>query len=77
MSKWKPGDTAPRTGRQFLADVGLPWPVMAIWSPAQKEFCYADIETNEYDGEEDPGFVTEWEKPENIKRWMPLPQQVR
>jgi hypothetical protein len=77
VSKWKPGDTSPRTGQLFLADVGLPWPVMAMWSEAQDEFCYASPEAGFYDGKNDPGFVTEWEKPENIKRWMPLPQQGR
>ena len=41
MSEWNPGDTAPRTGQLFLADVGLPWLVMAMWSEAQDEFCYA------------------------------------
>jgi len=74
MSEWKTGDTAPRTGQLFLADVGWPWPVMAMWSESQEEFCYAATDASVYEGKNDPVFVTEWEKLENIKRWMPLPE---
>ena len=71
---WQDGSTAPKTGEQFLADVGFPWPVVAMYNEARDEFVYAEVESTLYEGRNDPYFITEDEKMENIKRWQPLPE---
>lgn len=35
-SGWQDGATAPATGEQFLADIGLPWAVVAMYSEADE-----------------------------------------
>ena len=71
---WQAGETAPKTGEQFLADIGMPWAVVAMYSEAQEEFVYAELECSLFEGMNDPYFITECEKPENVKRWQPLPK---
>lgn len=69
---WQDGETAPQTGEQFLADIGLPWAVVAMYSEAESAFVYAEVSCSVYGGRKDPYFITESEKPENIKRWQPM-----
>jgi len=71
---WQDGSKAPKTGEQFLADVGYPWPVVAVYSEAENGFVYAELECSLYEGKNDPYYITEREKPENIKRWRPMPK---
>lgn len=71
---WQEGSKAPQTGEQFLADIGLPWAVVAMYSEADEQFVYAEVESSLYEGRNDPYFITEREKPENIKRWRPMPK---
>ena len=72
--KWQDGSKAPKTGEQFLADVGLPLAVVAMYSEADEKFVYAESECSLFDGRYEAYFVNESEKPENIKRWQPLPE---
>ena len=63
----------PKTGTQFLADVGLPWPVVAAWNGCDDEFVYANLQCGMVGGEyNDTYFETEREK--SIKRWAPMPE---
>lgn len=71
---WQDGSKAPQTGEQFLADIGLPWAVVATYSEAENGFVYAEVSCSVYGGRNDPYFITEREKPENIKRWKPMPK---
>lgn len=71
---WQDGSKAPKTGEQFLADIGLPWAVVAMYNEANNEFVYAEFGFSWYAGRSDPYFITEYEKGENIKRWQPLPE---
>ena len=73
-SGWQDGKTAPQTGEQFLADIGLPWAVVAMYNESNYEFVYAEVESSLYKGRNDPYFITGYEKLENIKRWRPMPQ---
>lgn len=71
---WRDGSKAPKTGEQFLADVGLPFAVVAMYSEADEKFVYAEAECSLFEGRYEAYFVNESEKPENIKRWQPLPK---
>lgn len=71
---WQDGKTAPQTGEQFLADIGVPWAVVAMYSEADERFVYAEAECSLFDGRYEAYFVTEREKVENIKRWQPMPK---
>lgn len=73
-SGWQEGSKAPKTGEQFLADIGLPWAVVAMYSEADEKFVYAEMECSLFEGRYEAYFVTEREKVENIKRWQPLPE---
>ena len=69
---WKIPETAPKTGEQILADIGLPYPVVASWNPYQKEWVYPSLQYNFVDGTDDPYFETDWSA--KIQKWMPLPK---
>jgi len=69
-----PPQTAPKD-RLFLAGVGLPWLVMAIWNDYQEEFVYADLETSLCEGKYDSGFFTEYAKHSEIKGWLDVPDK--
>ena len=68
---WLSADTAPRDGRTILADVGMPWPVAAVWSTTQQEWAVAELQWSVYQGEADPGWVTEYEP--TLRGWLPMP----
>lgn len=74
MGKWLPPETAPKD-RQFLADAGWPWPVVAKWSEYQGEWVTAQLEGNLCEGKDDPSYVTEYEH--TLKGWMELPEVNR
>ena len=74
MADGLPAETAPKD-RQFLADTGGPWPVVAQWSDYQCEWVTAQLEGNLCDGKSDPAYVTEYEH--TLKGWMELPEVVR
>lgn len=65
----------PNDGSPFLADLGYPWPVFAAWNGCDFCFVVAELNINRVDGVyNDPYFETSYEKPTDIKRWMPLPE---
>lgn len=65
----------PKTGNQFLADVGFPWPVVAAWNGCDENWVYANLQCGMVDGVyNDTYFETEREPAEGIKRWMPFPE---
>lgn len=71
-SKWKSQNTAPKDGNPIIADIGLPWAVLACWSTAEQKWCYTNLQMNMVNGEDDPYFENEWE-PE-LKAWVSLPE---
>lgn len=71
--QWQSPDTAPRDGCTFIANVGMPWAVVAMWNEAMEQFCWADLQGNLFQGKNDPAFVNEWESPQRLLGWMPLP----
>ena len=74
LMTWQPPETAPKTGT-FLADVGWPWPVVAMWSEAADSWIYADVQHSLFEGAADPIFVNETE--DKLRAWMPLPEVRR
>lgn len=64
-------DHPPKTGT-FLADVGLPWLVVAVWNPPTQHYIYADLHCDLYHGQWND-FYFENESSEKIFRWAPIP----
>jgi|LakMenEpi03Aug12_release.lakeMendotaPanAssembly.Ray.scaffolds.fasta_scaffold41791_10 hypothetical protein len=65
----------PIDGSSFLADVGLPFAVVASWNVCDCCFVYASLNCNMVNGVyNDFYFENEYEKPNGVKRWMPLPE---
>jgi hypothetical protein len=65
----------PNDGNPFLADIGYPWPVFAAWNGCDCCYVYANLQCNMVDGVyNDTYFENEYEKPNGVKRWMPLPE---
>jgi len=68
----------PKDDNLFIADIGLPWPVMCLWNKHEEKWVYPNLQVNMIDGEyTDPYFENEYE-PETgenmgIRKWMPLP----
>lgn len=65
--------TEPPIDAQFLADVGLPYAVVAAWNGARNRYVYSNFELD-YHGNvpEDTYFEDVYTK--TIKKWMPLPE---
>jgi len=74
MSEWLTTEP-PKDGNSFLADVGLPWPVVTAWNGCDECWVYASLHANMVDGiYNDIYFETEYEPVGNVKRWMPTPE---
>lgn len=62
----------PKDGTPFIADVGYPWAVVAMWNGANEKFVHADPHVNMYHG-----LYNDWyfenEFYSDVKRWQPLP----
>ncbi|MGQ7957662.1 hypothetical protein ACUTAF_08095 [Pseudomonas sp. SP16.1] len=71
---WQAPEVAPKD-RLILADIGLPWPVVALWSEYAEKWALADLEWSQCEGRADPGFVTEYEV--TLRGWMELPEVMR
>ncbi|MDX8399763.1 MAG: hypothetical protein R8K20_05895 [Gallionellaceae bacterium] len=73
MSKWRTDE--PPKDTMIFADVGYIYAVPAIWSELEGEWIYEIIEINMYHGDyNDPYFSSEMAKPDELKRWMPMPE---
>ena len=71
LMKWRK-DEPPKNGSTFLADFGLPWPVVAAWNGCDENWVYANLQVNMVNGiYNDTYFETERE--ERIIQWMALP----
>lgn len=64
-------DHPPKTGT-FLADVGLPWLVVAVWNGACGKYHYADLQCGLYQGKWNDTYF-ETESFCEIFRWAPMP----
>jgi hypothetical protein len=74
MSAWLTTEP-PKNGHCFLADIGMPWPVLAVWNSYEQAWVYANMQVNAMHGEwNDPYFETETEPLDGVKRWQPLPE---
>ena len=75
-SVWVAAELAPKTGEQIIANVGLPWPVMACWNAHDSQWSYANLQINMMEGEyNDPYFETESDHNYELKGWIPTPDQ--
>ena len=41
--KWNSPESAPKDGSLILADVGLPWAVVAAWNTYEEKWVYANL----------------------------------
>jgi len=74
MTTWNPPETAPKDGNPFLGDFGYPWPSYCLWNEYGETWCIVTPQSCPMEsGKMDTYFECEWEKPSELKRWMPLP----
>jgi hypothetical protein len=77
-SDWQPGETAPKDNLPFIADIGYPWPVWAVWDSYDERFCIVNLASCPMEGDGTEGelintyFETDTEQ--TVKRWMPAPK---
>lgn len=72
MIEWRT-DQPPKDGNQFLADVGLPWPVVAAWNGADECFVYASLQCGMVQGEYNDTYFENEHEP-TVKRWAVWPE---
>ena len=67
--------TPPPKDRTFLANIGLPWYVVAHWNPAMDEFVYASMQVDMFEGEwNDTYFESDYLNESDIRSWIELPK---
>jgi len=65
----------PPKDRTFLANIGLPWYVVAHWNPIVSEYVYAEFQVDMYLGKwDDAYFQTEYFKESEIIDWIEMPR---
>lgn len=75
---WRKPETAPKDGTAFLAHLGYPWPVVALWNGYTGQWVYASTQIGMVDGKwNDAYFENEYEPVGALKGWMPLPEIPR
>ena len=73
MSCWQPAETAPKDGNPVIADIGLPFAVLAVWNEHEQQWCYASLQVNLIDDEwSDPYFESEWNP--TLRAWRSMPE---
>lgn len=66
-------DEPPKDGNSFLADVGLPWPVVASWNACDDCYVYANLQCGMVDGVyNDTYYENEHEK--TVRQWAAMPE---
>ena len=79
MSKWHDISTAPKD-QEILLNVGLPWPVIGIWSEHYQHWVHTaincDMVKDRIDGVpwQDIWYESETDDTDDIIGWMPLPE---
>lgn len=73
MTQLNPPETAPKD-KSILGHFGWPWLVVAVWNPVQQEWATAQVEASMFEGETEFYFTTEWEKPQALIGWLPVPE---
>jgi hypothetical protein len=65
--------TEPPKDQTFIANVGLPYAVIAVWNGEEQHYAYADLQVNLCKGEwNDTYFENDYV--DTINGWMPLPE---
>jgi hypothetical protein len=73
--EFKSANEAPReNGSQILGDFGGVWLSLAVWSDTEKEWGCAELQASMFQGKPDYYYETAFEKHENLKRWLPVPE---
>jgi hypothetical protein len=73
LKSWKSPESAPKDGTLILADVGLPWAVVAVWNTCIGKWSYANLQACEMANNTlDTYFENETDT--TIKGWLPMPQ---
>lgn len=71
---WRSPDTAPRDMTYIIGDFGMPWSMVACWSPALDKWCCAEPHVDMYEGEyTDPSYQNEYLPHSELRGWMPMP----
>lgn len=65
----------PPKDRNFLANIGYPWYVVANWNEAMGYFVYAEFQLDLYEGEwNDTYFASESFTEEELIGWIEMPK---
>ena len=72
---WQTPETAPKD-TTFMADVGLPFAVVACWNAAEDLWVYANAQCDLYRGAWND-FYFENERTSELLGWMPMPEVER
>ena len=78
----QPPETAPKDAT-IIANVGLPFAVVAMWNGASEKWVYANIQAGMYHGEwndyyfEWHDFYFENEYEDELLGWMPMPEVMQ
>ena len=71
---WLPGESAPKDGSVFLADIGYIQTVTCSWNAHEKKWVFAVLQRNMIDGEHnDTYFENEYATEAELISWMELP----
>ena len=68
-------ETAPKDGTVILGAFGWPWFIPASWNEHDETWTVCTLQASpmEPDGKSDSWFETDWEKPQALQGWMPIP----
>ncbi len=77
MSKWITNKPPPKDN-DFIADIGLPFSVCAIYNEVQDEFIYCTVGMKMINGQwNDSCFKQEYAQHNEILAWMEMPSPIK